>query len=102
MLNIFALTFMSNDSEGNQKAFDNIMKFNKKYPTMAIDADGMINSIAGKLEKSAQTDHGLYVDPKLQYLFKDTYIKKLTEKEAPPKADYKSMAQQYGGELVGE
>jgi hypothetical protein len=102
LLNIFALTFMTNDPKGNQEAFDKIMKFNKKYPSMAIDADGMINSIAGKLEKSAQTDHGLYVDPKLQYLFKDTYIKKLTEKEAPPKADYKSMAQQYGGELVGE
>jgi predicted ester cyclase len=102
MLNIFALTFMSNDSEGNQKAFDNIMKFNKKYPSMAIDADGMINSISGKLEKSVQTDHGLYVDPKLRHLFKDTYIKKLTEKEPSSKTDYKSLATQYGGELVEE
>jgi predicted ester cyclase len=93
MLNIFALTFMANDPKGNQEAFDKIMKFNKKYPSMAIDADGMINSIAGKLEKSAQTDHGLYVDPKLQYLFKDTYIKKLTEKEPEgPWNKYKTPA----------
>jgi hypothetical protein len=102
LLNIFALTFMTNDPKGNEEAFDNIMKFNKKYPTMAIDADGMINSISGKLEKSVETDHGLYVDPKLRYLFKDTYIKKLTEKEPSSKTDYKSLATQYGGELVSE
>ena len=101
-LNIFALTFMTNDVDGNKKAFDKIMEFNKKYPTMAIDADGMIKSISNKLEKSVQTDHGLYVDPKLRYLFKDTYIQKLTKKEEPPKVDYKSMATQYGGELVEE
>jgi len=102
ILNIFALTFMTNDVDGNKKAFDKIMEFNKKYPTMAIKADGMIKSISNKLEKSVQTDHGLYIDPKLRYLFKDTYIQKLTQKEEPPKADYKSMAKQYGGELVEE
>jgi hypothetical protein len=92
MLNIFALTFMANDPKGNQEAFDKIMKFNKKYPTMAIDADGMISSISGKLEKSVQTDHGLYVDPKLRHLFKDTYIKKLTEKENTKPAEENPFA----------
>ena len=101
-LNIFALTFMTNDVEGNKKSFDKIMEFNKKYPTMAINADSLVKSIRGKLEKSVQTDHGLYIDPKLRYLFTDTYIQKLTKKEEPPKADYKSMAKQYGGELVEE
>ena len=93
---------MTNDVEGNKKSFDKIMEFNKKYPTMAIDADSLVKSIRGKLEKSVQTDHGLYIDPKLRYLFTDTYIQKLTKKEEPPKADYKSMAKQYGGELVEE
>jgi hypothetical protein len=91
-LNIFALTFMTNDVDGNKKAFDKIMEFNKKYPTMAIDADGMIKSISNKLEKSVQTDHGLYVDPKLRYLFKDTYIQKLTEKENTKPAEENPFA----------
>jgi hypothetical protein len=85
---------MTNDAAGNEKAFDKIMKFNKKYPTMAIDADSLIKSISGKMEKSAQADHGLYIDPKLRYLFTDTYIEKLTQKEkstpAGPWNEYKS------------
>ena len=91
-LNIFALTFMTNDVEGNKKAFAKIMEFNKKYPTMAIKADGMVKSISNKLEKSVQTDHGLYVDPKLRYLFTDTYIKKLTEKETAKPAEENPFA----------
>jgi hypothetical protein len=102
IMNIFALTFMTNDPKGNEKAFDMIMEFNKKYPTKAIEAETIINSIKGKLEKSAQTDHGLYIDPKLRYLFTDTYIQKLTQKESTPKVDYKALAQQHGGELVSE
>jgi hypothetical protein len=93
---------MTNDAAGNEKAFDKIMEFNKKYPTMAIDADALIKSITGKLEKSAQTENGLYIDPKLRYLFTDTYIEKLTQKDkpAPAKVDYKALAQQHGGELA--
>ena len=86
LLNIFALTFMTNDAAGNEKAFDKIMEFNKKYPTMAIDADALIKSITGKMEKSAQTENGLYIDPKLRYLFTDTYIEKLTQKDKPAPA----------------
>ena len=86
LLNIFALTFMTNDAAGNEKAFDKIMDFNKKYPTMAIDADALIKSISGKMEKSAQTENGLYIDPKLRYLFTDTYIEKLTQKDKPAPA----------------
>jgi hypothetical protein len=104
VMNIFALTFMTGDAKGNEKAFNMVMDFNKKYPTKAIEAETIINSIKGKLEKSAQTDHGLYIDPKLRYLFTDTYIQKLTQKEptAPAKIDYKSLAKEHGGELVSE
>lgn len=102
LLNIFALTFMTNDAAGNEKAFDKIMEFNRKYPTVAIDADALIKSITGKMEKSAQTENGLYIDPKLRYLFTNTYIEKLTQKDkpAPAKVDYKALAQQHGGELA--
>tara|TARA_R110000868_G_scaffold405062_1_gene683978 strand:- start:5886 stop:13121 length:7236 start_codon:yes stop_codon:yes gene_type:complete len=85
VLNIFGLTVMTNDEKGTQKAIEQIIKFNAKYPTLAIDVDTIVKSIEGKYEKSAQTDHGLYIDPKLRYLFKDTYIQKITEEnEAPP------------------
>jgi len=52
----------------------------------------MIKSISNKLEKSVQTDHGLYVDPKLRYLFKDTYIQKLTKKENTEPAEENPFA----------
>jgi len=86
IMNIFALTFMTNDADGNRKAFNEIMKFNAHYPTKAIDGETIVHSIKGKLEKSVQTDHGLYIDPKLRYLFTDTYIQKLTEKKQPEPA----------------
>jgi hypothetical protein len=84
MLNIFGLTVMTNDEQGTQEAIKQIVKFNAKYPTLAIDVDTIFKSIEGKYEKSAQTDHGLYLDPKLRYLFKDTYIQKITEENKTP------------------
>lgn len=84
VLNIFGLTVMTNDEQGTQEAIKQIVKFNTKYPTLAIDVDTIFKSIEGKYEKSAQTDHGLYIDPKLRYLFKDTYIQKITEENKTP------------------
>jgi hypothetical protein len=92
VLNIFGLTIMTNDEEGTQAAIEKIIKFNAKYPTLAIDVDTLFKSIEGKFEKSAQTDHGLYVDPKLRYLFTDTYIQKITEKESKSSAEENPFA----------
>jgi len=83
LLNIIGLTVMTNDEKGIQKAIEKVIKFNKKYPTIAIEIDTIFKSIEGKYEKSAQTDHGLYIDPKLRYLFSETYIDKITRKEQP-------------------
>jgi hypothetical protein len=80
LLNLYALTFMSGDTDNNQKAFDNMMKFTMKHPTVAIDADAIVKSIEGKLKKSAQTDHGLYIDPKLMTLINENYMTKVSEK----------------------
>jgi hypothetical protein len=80
LLNLYALTFMSSDAENNQIAFDKIMKFSAKHPSVAIDADTIVQSIEGKLEKSAQTDHGLYIDPKLMSLLNQNYMAKISEK----------------------
>jgi hypothetical protein len=92
VLNIFGLTVMTNDEEGTQAAIEKIIKFNTKYPTLAIDVDTIFKSIEGKFEKSAQTDHGLYIDPKLRYLFTDTYIQKITEKESKSSAEENPFA----------
>jgi hypothetical protein len=81
LLNIVGLTIMTNDEKGIQKAIEKVIKFNAKYPTIAIEIDTIFKSIEGKYEKSAQTDHGLYIDPKLRYLFSETYIQKITQKE---------------------
>ena len=84
---------MTNDSKGNEEALEKIMEFNRKYPTLALNAESLIKSIKGKLEKSAQADHGLYIDPKLRYLFTDTYIKKITEKSDKKPTEENPFAQ---------
>ena len=89
ILNLFALSFMSGDAETNKQSFENIMKFNAKHPTKAFDAEGLISSIQKRMEKSAQTEYGLYIDPKLQQLVNEDYIRMLARK---PKGDKPSSA----------
>ena len=89
-LNLFGLYFMTNDSDGVEKALDQIIKFNEKHPTAAIDVDGIISSIEKKLEKSAKTDQGLYIDDKLRHIVTQDYVDKLKKdsKPAEKKANY--------------
>ena len=89
ILNLFALSFMSGDAETNKQSFENIMKFNAKHPTKAFDADGLISSIQKRMEKSAQTAYGLSIDPKLQQLVNEDYIRMLARK---PKGDKPSSS----------
>jgi hypothetical protein len=89
ILNLFALSFMSGDAETNKQSFENIMKFNAKHPTKAFDADGLISSIQKRMEKSAQTEYGLSIDPKLQQLVNEDYIRMLARK---PKGDKPSSS----------
>ena len=66
LLNYYGLTFMSNDVEANEKAFDKIMEFNQKHATVAIPASSIISSIKNRIKKGVQTDHGMYIDPRLR------------------------------------
>jgi hypothetical protein len=84
-LNLFGLYFMTNDSAGVEKALDQIIKFNEKHPTAAIDVDGIISSIEKKLEKSAKTDQGLYIDDKLRHIVTQDYVDKLKKDYKPAK-----------------
>jgi hypothetical protein len=80
LLNLYGLTFMSGDIDRNVETFEAMMKFSKKHPTMAIDADVLINSITERLNKAAQTDHGLYIDPKLRQLLNEGYRDTISNK----------------------
>jgi hypothetical protein len=66
VLNYYGLTFMANDVDANQEAFDKIMEFNQKHPTVAIRVESITSSIVNRFKKSAQTDHGMYIDPRLK------------------------------------
>jgi hypothetical protein len=66
LLNYYGLTFMSNDIDANQEAFDKMMEFNQKHPTVAIPADSIVSSIVNRFKKSAQTEYGMYIDPRLR------------------------------------
>jgi hypothetical protein len=73
LLNLYGLTFMSGDIDRNVETFEAMMKFSTKHPTLAIDADVLISSITERLNKAVQTDHGLYIDPKLRQLLNEGY-----------------------------
>jgi hypothetical protein len=81
LLNLFGISFMANDADANEKAFEKIMKFNDKYPSAAIPARSIIKSIKERATKSAQAQHGLHIDKRLQGLIDETYIDRLTSDE---------------------
>lgn len=81
LLNLFGISFMANDAEANEKAFEKIMKFNAKYPSKNIPMKSLTKSIKERATKSAMARHGLHIDKKLQGLINETYIDRLTEEE---------------------
>jgi len=89
-LNLFGLYFMTNDTDGVDKALKQIIDFNERHPTDAIDVDGLISSIEKKMQKSAKTDQGLYIDDKLRHIVTQDYVDKLKKdsKPAEKKANY--------------
>jgi len=69
------LSFLSNDSDTAETALDKIFEFNDKHPSVAIPADSINTSIKERLTKSAQTEHGLYIDKRLMgVLDRHTYL----------------------------
>ena len=81
LLNLFGISFMANDADANEKAFEKIMKFNEKHPSSAIPARSIIKSIKERATKSAKAQHGLHIDKRLQGLIDETYIDRLTADE---------------------
>jgi hypothetical protein len=76
-MDLFGLTFMTNDGDGMSDAIDQIMDFNERHPTAAIEIDSLLGSIEKRLEKSLETEGGLYVDERLRHLLTQDYIQSL-------------------------
>jgi len=66
LLNLYGISFMSNDSDTFEKSLERIFKFNAKHPTVAIPAESLTKSIKERFTKSAQTEHGLFIDKRLR------------------------------------
>jgi hypothetical protein len=81
LLNLFGISFIANDADANEKAFEKIMKFNDKHPSSAIPARSLIKSIKERATKAAKAQHGLHIDKRLQGLIDETYIDRLTADE---------------------
>jgi hypothetical protein len=80
LLNLFALGFMSGDADVADKALEKIFKFNSKNPSMAIPADSIVRSIVDRTKKSAQTDHGLFIDKRMRGVLGGTdYVNAISE-----------------------
>jgi len=83
LLNLFALGFMSGDADVTDKALEKIYKFNDKHSSVAIPADAIVRSILDRMNKSAQTDHGLYIDKKMRgVLGGPNYVDAISENNA--------------------
>ena len=71
LLNLYGIAFMANDSDTLEKAYERIEKFNTKHPSVWIPAKTLTTSIKERMTKSAQTEHGLYIDKRLRGVLDD-------------------------------
>jgi hypothetical protein len=71
LLNLYGIAFMANDSDTLEKAYERIDKFNTKHPSVWIPAKTLTTSIKERMTKSAQTEHGLYIDKRLRGVLDD-------------------------------
>jgi hypothetical protein len=71
LLNLYGIAFMANDSDTLEKAYERIDKFNAKHPSVWIPAKTLTISIKERMTKSAQTEHGLYIDKRLRGVLDD-------------------------------
>ena len=79
LLNLYGLAFIGNDADALDKAMSKIEEYNDKYPSTGIQADTLNRSIAQRLEKSSQAEHGLILDKRLLSLLNETYIKQIAD-----------------------
>jgi hypothetical protein len=78
LMNTFGLAFMTNDDDLLDKTLDEMAKYGDKHPTLFIEIDSIIKSLETRMQRSAETEDGLYIDPKLRHILSDhDYTKSL-------------------------
>jgi hypothetical protein len=65
LMNMYAMTAMADDLDANDDVLDKIDEFNDKYPDVEIPMKSLENSMKSHIKKEDQTEHGLYIDPRL-------------------------------------
>jgi len=65
LMDMYALTAMSDDLDANDDVLDKIDEFNDKYPDKEIPMKALLKSMKSREKKLEQTEHGLYLDPRL-------------------------------------
>jgi hypothetical protein len=66
LLNLYGIAFIANDGDTLDTALDKIDQFNIDYPSVQIPVDSLSRTVKERLEKSTETDHGLYLDKRLR------------------------------------
>jgi hypothetical protein len=66
LLNLYGIAVIANDGDTVDTALDKIDQFNMDYPSVQIPMDSLSRTIKERLEKSTETDHGLYLDKRLR------------------------------------
>jgi hypothetical protein len=65
LMDMYALTAMSDDLDANEDVLDKIDEFNDKYPDVEIPMKALEKSMKSREKKEEQMEHGLYLDPRL-------------------------------------
>jgi hypothetical protein len=65
LMDMYALTAMADDLDANDDVLDKIDEFNDKYPDVEIPMKALEKSMKARAKKEGQTEHGLYLDPRL-------------------------------------
>ena len=65
LMNMYALSYMSNDFDKNDEVLDKIDEFNDKHPSVDIPMKALSASVKTHYKKEGQTEHGLYIDKRL-------------------------------------
>jgi hypothetical protein len=65
LLSAINLVAMGSDLDANDDVLNKIEKFNDKYPSKRIRMKTLRDSMRARTKKENQTEHGLYIDPRL-------------------------------------
>lgn len=75
------LAIRTNDASGYKESLEDIKKFNKANPAVAVNASGLIQSAKARNRFDARSLGGIAIDPKLSHLHKEYQFAPRRDKE---------------------